>query len=78
MKSGDQVILVVREAGKPSRLALKELLIDEAGVLAITTPWTAPGWPERLRLRPARLEASPMPPGPPGLYVYQDDVVRPV
>jgi hypothetical protein len=41
------------------------------------TPRTSPGWPAELQLRPERLAESPMPSGPPGLYVYQDDVLKP-
>lgn len=77
MKSGDQVILFIKEAGKDPRMAMKELLLDESGVLAITTPQTVAGWPERLRLRPERLEESPTQLGRQALYFYQDDVVRP-
>ena len=77
MKTGDQVILVVKDSGKDSHMTLKELVIDEEGVVAVTTPRTVPGWPERLRLRPERLEASPMLPGSQALFFYQDDVVKP-
>ena len=77
MKTGDQVILMVKEAGKERRMILRELLVDEAGVLSVTTENTSSGWPTRLRLRPERLEESPMLQGHRALFLYQDDVVPP-
>ena len=77
MKNGDQVILVVKESGKDSRLAVKEILLDDSGILAVTNPRTSPGWPMKLRLRPERIEESPTLLGHQNLYFYQDDVVRP-
>jgi hypothetical protein len=56
---------------------LKEILVRNGAVFAVTTPRTSPGWPAELQLRPERLAESPMPSGPPGLYVYQDDVLKP-
>ena len=78
MKTGDQVMLFVTERGHERRLVTKELLVDDAGVVAITTAEVDQGWPEKpFRLLPHRIELSPTTSGPVALYVYQEDVIRP-
>jgi hypothetical protein len=79
MKTGDHVFLSLCEnANEPSHWVLKELLIEEdGGIFAITGPASYRGWPERLRLRPERIEALFMSPSGQARFFYQDDVVRP-
>jgi len=77
MKTGDQVALVIKEAGKIPRWVMKELVIDGTGALAITPAGEPRDWPDRLRLRPELLEKFAMPYEHPALYFYQPDVVKP-
>lgn len=74
MKTGDKIVLVIKQDNKDNVWLMRELIVENGAVIAVTSPRTSSGRPEKLTLDPSKIELLLGPQSDPMLYMYQPDV----